>query len=195
MVEGRVFYKKMKTSIRKKVLEKRNNKKSEDLVRKSNQIKKRLFELEEFKSSKTVVFYVSINREVFTHDMIKEAIKTKRVVVPTINLKQKKLELSELKSFDHLAPSTFGILEPKKEFIKPIKLEDVDLIIVPGIAFDKKGNRVGYGKGYFDRLLEKTKAPIVALGYDFQIVPSIECSHHDVRVNKIVTESRTINCR
>lgn len=156
---------------------------------------RRLFEVEDFKRAKSVMFYVSKEGEVFTHGMIEHALKTKSVVVPLVDLKQKKLELSELRKFEHLEPSTLGILEPKKEYIKYVKIEDVDLFVVPGIAFDRAGNRVGYGKGYFDRLLAKTKASIFGLSYDFQIVPLIECSKHDVRVNKIVTESRVIDCR
>ena len=185
----------MKNSIRKEFLEKRNSKKSEDLVRKSNEIRTMLLELEEYKKAKTIMFYVSMGGEVTTHDMIEDALKTKSVVVPIVDLKNKKIKLSELRSFEHLVPSTFSILEPKKGCIKLVKIEDVDLFIVPGIAFDSKGNRVGYGKGYFDRLLEKTKTIIVGLSYDFQMVPPIKGSKHDVKVNKIVTESRIVNCR
>ena len=176
--------------IRKGLLKRREEEGIESLVEKSNKIKQKLFQLDELRNAGTVMFYMSTKNEVMTHDMIKESLKRKKVVVPVV--KGRKLELSELEDFTQLVPSTFGILEPR--IVNAVEPRDVDLFIVPGVAFDKTGNRIGYGKGYFDKLLVEARAPIVALSYEFQIISSIRAKHWDVKVNKIITESNIIEC-
>lgn len=181
-----------KNIIRKQVLTLRNK---EDVSSKSEDIKKRLFALPDFKSANTILFYVSKANEVETREMIKDALNSKRVVVPIIE-KRKRLTLSEIHSLDELEKSTFGVFEPKKEFVRPLRPENIDLIIVPGIAFDINGNRIGYGQGYYDRLLKRTRTiPFIGLACESQLVLKIPCDSQDVPVHKIITEKRVIECK
>jgi len=185
----------MKENIRKKTKEKRRKQSKEEQRKKTKEIKEKLFNLKEYREAKSVLFYVSYNGEVFTHDMIREAMKNKKVVVPISNTEDCSLSLSELKDWMDLHISSYGILEPKQDKIRQISADDVDLIIVPGVAFDECGNRMGHGKGYYDRLLEKTKnKTVIALAFEFQIVDKIPAKKHDVPVGMIITEERIIRC-
>jgi len=184
----------MKEKFRKEIKEKRRKHSKEEQRKKSKEIKEKLFGLKEYRDAKTVLFYVSYNGEVFTHDIIKEALKVKKVIVPISNKEDNTLSLSILESWDDLELGSYGILEPKKDRIKEISIDDIDLIIVPGVGFDLNGNRMGHGKGYYDKLLEKTKATSIGLAFEFQIIEKIPTEPHDISLDKIVTESRVINC-
>jgi len=183
----------MKEHIRKEIKEKRRKHSKEEQRKKSKEIKERLFGLPEYRDAKTVLFYVSYNGEVFTHDIIKDALKDKKVVVPISNLEDNTLSLSVLESWDDLELGSYGILEPKKECLREISIDDIDLIIVPGVAFDLNRNRMGHGKGYYDKLLEKTKATTVGLCFEFQLVDKIPTESHDIPVDIIITEERIID--
>ncbi|MBN1157117.1 5-formyltetrahydrofolate cyclo-ligase [Candidatus Woesearchaeota archaeon] len=182
----------MKSAIRKQLLERRNSISSEGILRKSKKIKRLLFRLPEYKKAKSVLFYVSKSKEVCTIEMIKEALKEKTVAVPKTDKKNKKLILSKIKSLGELKEGCFGILEPVK--INKIEMYEIDLIIVPGVAFDRECRRIGHGHGYYDRLLSKAKAPKIGLALESQIVDRIPAEPHDVEVNKVVTEERIIEC-
>ncbi len=182
----------MKEKLRKQIKEKRTEITKEENRKKSKKIKERLLGLKEYRDAKIVLFYVSYDGEVFTHDMIKEALDDKKVVVPISNKKNCSLSLSMLENWEDLEEGSYGILEPRKDCIKEISIDEIDLIIVPGVAFDLNGNRLGHGKGYYDRLLEKTKAISIGLAFEFQIVKDIPTDGNDVPVDIIVTEERII---
>jgi 5-formyltetrahydrofolate cyclo-ligase len=183
----------MKEKLRKEIKEKRRKQTKEEQRKKSKEIKEKLFNLKEYKNAKTVLFYVSYNSEVNTHDMIKEALNEKRVIVPISNIETQTLSLSILNSWDDLEPSSYGILEPKKECIKNISIDEIDLVIVPGVAFDLKRNRLGHGKGYYDRLLDNAKNIIsIGLAFEFQIVNNLPVNSNDIPVDMIITEKRII---
>ena len=186
----------MKEKIRSSILKKRKNMTFSEVLEKSERIKEKIFHMDEFKDSKTVLFYISYDNEVYTHDMIKESYKLKKlVVVPKIIKNYHKILCSTLTRWDDLFIGSYNILEPRNECFKEISLESIDLIIIPGIAFDCKGNRIGHGKGYYDRFLtKKITAHRLALAFEFQIVDRIPTESHDVKVGKIVTEKRIINC-
>jgi len=186
----------MKSNLRKTILEKRNLLSPEEITSKSLEIKQRLFNLKKFNEVTIISFYVSFRSEVETHEMIKEALEIdKRVVVPLVK-KEKELSLSELKNFDELEMGKFGILEPKAEYRREINVEEVELMIVPGVAFDEKGNRIGYGGGYYDNLLVRMKKiPFIGLAYELQIVQEIPKEESDIPVHKIITEDRIIRCK
>lgn len=169
----------------------------EDIIDKSNKIKVKLFNLAEFKAAKTIMFFISFKNEVKTEAMIKEALKLgKRVVVPITNLKENKLELSELKDYDReLIRGSYGILEPKKEYRRLVNFPEVNLVICPGLAFDKDGNRLGYGGGYYDRLLSQDLTiNRVAICFDFQIIEQVVVDEYDIKMNKILSNIREIIC-
>jgi 5-formyltetrahydrofolate cyclo-ligase len=184
-----------KNGIRKVLKKKRLNLSKEEVLTKSELIKNRLFQIDEFKITKNILFYVSYNGEVFTHNAIKEALIDKKVVVPISKKEDYSLILSKLDSFEDLQEGQYSILEPKKERTKEISTDKIDLAIVPGIAFDLNGNRIGYGKGYYDRLLKNIKAPIIGLAYEFQIIKKIPIDDYDKQVDIIITEKRVIKCK
>jgi len=160
-------------------------------------IKESLFKLPQFLSARTVMFYVSFRSEVETHDMIREALASgKTVVVPVTDMKNKRLALSRLEDFDNdLAPGIWGIPEPPQEKIRPIPYHDIDLVIAPGAAFSANGNRIGYGGGFYDRLLRDSGKKACALAFEMQILSDIPNNpEKDVPVDYILTENRVIIC-
>ena len=183
----------MKRCIKNKILAIRDALSREDILGKSLQIEKNLLALEEFVKAKTVMFYISKGSEVHTRRMIKEAIKRgKRIVVPVTKLDRRELVVSELLDLDELTLGAFDVPEPKDQ--KLVSAGEIDLIIVPGIAFDTSGNRLGYGLGFYERFLSSVRddAIIVALAYDSQVLDEIPNEHHDVPADAIITESRVI---
>lgn len=159
--------------------------------KKSWLIKEELFCLEEFKRAKVVMFYVSTDGEVDTALMIDETLKMgKKVVVPLILMKEKKLVASLiLDRTKELRPGPYGILQPIACVSRPISLKDIDLVVAPGIAFDKKGNRLGRGKGYYDKFLSEIPQgiPLIGLAFDFQLVDRLPRLAHDLPVDKVIT--------
>jgi len=186
----------MKEDLRKELLKKRKSLSNSDVLKKSSQIEKRLFKMNEYKKSQMIQYYISYDNEVCTHYMIKNSmLEGKNVVVPLSNKKNMTLILSQLDKWDDLEIGSYNILEPKKEYIKRASIDKIDLIIVPGVGFDKRGNRIGHGIGYFDKLLQDSNyASHIGLAFELQIVDSISTEKHDISLNKIITEKRIINC-
>jgi 5-formyltetrahydrofolate cyclo-ligase len=185
----------MKRDIRKEILKKRDEISPDIKSVKNALIKERLFTLSEFISAKTVFFYASFRSEVETLSMIKESLKMgKSVVLPKVDRKRHRLILYEIKDVSELSPGYMGIPEPSLSDDRLVDLDDIDLVIIPGAAFDYSGNRLGYGGGYYDILLSesKKKIPIIALAYEEQLVDSIPSETHDVKVDMIVTDKRVI---
>lgn len=176
---------------------KRENLSREEVLKKSQQIHKNLTELSKFRESDSISIYVAKKKsnEVETREIIKSLIKEgKNVLIPFVDGENLKLHL--LKDPDsELDQGAFGVLEPKPKQKTPFPLQKVDLIIVPGLAFDLEGHRLGYGKGYYDRLLKQapSRTTFVGLSYEFQISEKIPHNEEDVPIHKIVTEERTIH--
>jgi 5-formyltetrahydrofolate cyclo-ligase len=185
----------MKNTIRASIISQRKKMPLPDITQKSALIKERLFGLEEFQRSQTILFYVSYGSEVATHKMIQACLASgKKVVVPCTDAKNRKLSLSELRRWEDLGVGAYLIPEPRVECRCDVSLDAVDLIIIPGIAFDPAGHRIGHGMGYYDRLLsENVKAIKVALAFELQLVEKIPSEHHDVSVDIIITEKRIIH--
>jgi len=185
----------MKSKIREKFLEKRNLLSKEDIIKKSLEIKKKMFSLSEFNNANTILFYVSKDSEVYTYGMIRELLnkKNKKTVVPKV--KKENLVLSLLCNFNELEKGAFNVLEPKPECIRIINPTKIEVALIPGIAFDLRGHRVGYGKGYYDRLLKKTKALKIGLAFEEQIIDNLPNEYEDVAMDLIVTDKRIIKCK
>ena len=181
------------------ILKKRESLKLEEIQKKSSEIRSSLYSLPIFKAAKNIMFYLSFNNEVDTQVIIKELLikKEKTIIVPFVLKNNPILQLSELKNFNELEPKTFGILEPKKSYIREFNHEKLDIVLIPGMVFDIKGHRIGYGYGYYDRFLKKLKShkKKIGLAYDFQVFDKIPEEQHDVPVDIIVTETRIIKCR
>jgi 5-formyltetrahydrofolate cyclo-ligase len=186
-----------KADIRSRFLAKRKAMSDQEVKDKSLSIISRLVEMNEFRSAKMVHCFVSTPRrhEADTHGLIKDLLsKGVRVAIPVTDLKDKALIHSEIKSLDELEVRTFGILEPKDGYLRPVSLDEIDLVVVPGLAFDPTGNRIGYGAGFYDGFLKSLSVPKMALAYEWQVVPRIAPTPSDVPVDGIVTEERYYDC-
>jgi 5-formyltetrahydrofolate cyclo-ligase len=180
----------LKKALRQDVLEERLKLSPEERRAKSREIEKRLFSLPEFRMARIILFYASFRSEVETHAMVRQALADgKRVVLPKV--KGRDLALFEIKDFDRdVKPGRWDIPEPAGG--KHMEREKIDFIVVPGAAFDHAGNRLGYGAGFYDKLLKGYQGAVVALAFELQIVPTVPAGPHDVPVQKIVTEKRVI---
>ena len=177
-----------KKAVRKQMRKKRAALSAEEIQHKSNLICKTLSQLPEFQAAKSIAFYVSTKEEVQTHALIKSLLnsKEKRVAVPIYS----STVFSEINDWNELSQGSFGILEPKN-----VSVIDVDLVVVPGIAFDRNGNRLGHGHGFYDRILAHFSKKAIALAYEDQILENVPIVNHDMKVDKIITEKRTIDCQ
>jgi 5-formyltetrahydrofolate cyclo-ligase len=185
----------MKKAIRDEVLEKRDRIPHAIKAEKDLLIRNSLYTLPEFLDAKKILLYASFRSEVETHSIIKQSLKSgKNLILPKVYKEGHRLLLYELKDLRELNAGFMGIPEPFVPDERIAAIDDVDLIIVPGAAFDYSGNRLGYGAGYYDFLLaeKKRKMPVIALAYEEQIVDSIPPEEHDVKVDMIVTDKRVI---
>jgi 5-formyltetrahydrofolate cyclo-ligase len=180
----------LKESLRKQATKARDGLTREERQTKSREIERRLFRLPEFIASSTIMFFASFRSEVDTAPMIRRALaEGKRVVLPKV--KGEDLALFEIKEFDKdVSAGAWGIPEPHEK--DPITPDAVNLIIVPGLAFDERGNRLGYGAGFYDRILRSYKGATAALAFEVQMAPRVPVSVHDFPIKKIVTEKRVI---
>jgi 5-formyltetrahydrofolate cyclo-ligase len=180
----------LKHQIRIQTLAARDSLTPEERRKKSSEIEVRLFGLPEFRDARTVMFFASFRSEVETIPMIRRALAHgKRIILPKV--KGKVLGLYEIADFDKdVSPGAWGIPEPDESSAVP--LDEIGLIIVPGAAFDSQGNRLGYGAGFYDKLLLAFRGMTVALAFEEQVVPYVPADPYDVPVKKIVTEKRII---
>ncbi|MFC1490146.1 5-formyltetrahydrofolate cyclo-ligase [Candidatus Latescibacterota bacterium] len=150
--------------------------------------------LEEWQYAKTVHIYVSgINNEVETLGLIYMMFDSgKIVVVPKCNIELRKTVNIRISSFDELSLSEYGIMEPEYKSENEIQPENIDIVLVPLLAFDRNGGRVGFGGGYYDELLSKCNCVKVGLAYSFQEIDEVPVEPHDVPLDIIVTEKETI---
>jgi 5-formyltetrahydrofolate cyclo-ligase len=159
----------------------------------SRQICDTFVALPEYAAARTVMYYVDVRSEVRTRHALPTALTHgKRIVVPyCVN---NELELFLLQDMAELAVGKYKILEPKLELralpARRIKPQKLDLIMVPGVAFDRTGARMGHGFGYYDKLLEHARpdAPLVALAFECQLFSEIPTQPHDIYMDKIITE-------
>lgn len=159
----------------------------------SRQICEKFVALPEYQAARTVLFYLDVRAEVRTRHYLPTALEhAKRIVVPYCV--DGELELFHLESMEELAVGMYKILEPRIELrtveSKRVAVEDLDLVMVPGVAFDRRGGRMGHGKGYYDKLLEHARpdTPLVALAFECQVFPEVPMQSHDVFMDKIITE-------
>jgi len=157
----------------------------------------RLSVLGEFSAAARLLIYVSTGNEVDTHGLIRQLLAMGREVsVPRFEPATQSYVASEVRDFDaDLATGEFGILEPRTEAIRPAAFDQIGAVLVPGLAFDETGNRLGRGLGHFDRLLRQTGGVKIALAFDFQVLDEVPAEPHDARVDFIVTETRVVNPR
>ncbi len=187
----------MKTFLRELARKNRVAQKNKDAL--SIDICRKFTSLPAYEAAKTVMWYVDAGSEVRTRHTLPEALTHgKRVVVPWCVVETNCLELFLLEDISELVEGAYKILEPKVELRglpqKKVLPDELDLVMVPGTAFDSHGGRMGQGKGYYDRLLAQARkdAPLVAIAFDCQLFEAIPVAAHDVFMDLVLTESRII---
>src|SRR5208283_1457573 len=196
-----------KGGLRREVLCRRDSISRELRRQKNEKIKELLLELDEFRNAHTVLFYASFRSEVDTFAAMSYSLsRQKSIAVPKVDRATRSLKLYEIMSLNEFSPGYFGIPEPPSSDRMERKVHNVDLIIVPGVAFDLRCNRLGYGQGFYDKLLSGVRhrsinceaqvfwSPLIALSYEAQIVTSIPAEAHDIRMDKIITEKGIKDC-
>lgn len=171
------------------MLRRLRNQQEDQRRRKSAIVRRKLFRLAAFRRATTVLCYVALPYEVQTWDLIEEMLSNgKRVIVPVAQRRTKSLRLSELKDPAELSRrGAFGVREPS--VVRPVRTRELDLVLVPGVAFDRRGHRLGHGYGYFDRLLARMPktTPTVGLAYRFQLLDRLPIASHDRAVQTVLT--------
>ena len=188
-----------KKTLRKEILTKRKN---IDVVEKEEMDKKilnKFYKSKYYRESKNIFIYISYDSEINTKEIInKSLIDKKKIYVPRTEFKTRLMDAVEITSLENLIESEYGILEPSiyEPYIEP---NELDLIVVPGVGFDRNGGRMGYGAGFYDRYFKKIskdkmqKIVKLALAYDFQILEDVPMNEQDVPVNYIITEKEFIH--
>lgn len=180
-----------KNAIRKRILSRRDALSPLDVVSLSRDVAGHFLSSIPYAAASTLVLYSSIRSEVATFEIFVAAAEAgKRVLYPrTVGTT---LEFVAIENLEALAAGRFGVCEPRSG--EPIPLAEIDLLVLPGVAFDEQGIRLGYGLGCYDRSLAAVKRPtLVGLAYDFQVLPSLPRETHDVPVDFVVTETRILS--
>ena len=187
-----------KATIRKEILEKREAQDPASVIARSRRITRTLLNHKSFQRADKILVYLSSEGEVNTDVLLGRSFELgKQVCVPVVDRESKELRISELPGPDiHFRLGAFGIREPEEADLNFISLGQIDLVVIPGLAFDRRGGRIGYGKGYYDRLLSRLSLDVarIALAFEFQILDSVPQDENDIRVNAIITEKSTMNC-
>ena len=180
-----------KKIVRKEISIIRNSLGKKEKEKLDNQIINNLMNTEDFKKAKSIFIYVSFGSEIDTKKIINYSLeKNKKVYVPKTDKIKKTMEAIEINNLNDLITDKWGILEPKEANYKNIG-NQFDLIIVPGLAFDLEGNRIGYGGGYYDKYISNLKYNCIkiALTYQFQVIKGIKSEKYDIKIQKIITEN------
>jgi len=185
-----------KSEIRKTTRAKRDALSKKERSKKSAAIMKQLFDFANFLESRIVLFYMSNNSEVDTEPMVRKALEIEKIVaLPLIDLEKQEIVPFKVDNLERdVRPRYRGIREPIPQRCKQIPVQHINLAIIPGIAFDVRGGRIGYGTGFYDRFIPQLDITTrkVALSFECQIVLQIPMEPHDRYTDIIITEKRII---
>ncbi len=154
----------------------------------SKKIWNRLIQTDVFQKGKSIALYYAMDDEVQTSGLIEEWYKKKKIVLPVVTGED--INFYAYAGKENMTKGALGISEPISSAL--ISPENIDLFIVPGVAFDREGNRLGRGKGYYDRFLSVIDKPTIGLCYDFQLLDQIPAEPHDKKMTMIITETTLI---
>jgi len=181
-----------KEKIRKILLKKVFSLTGKEILIRSNRIKDNLCSLPIYKNSKIIMSYYPMKGEVDILGMMEEALsQNKRICLPVIDLEKNDLYPFEVKNLNDCILGPFDIRQPDTEKSKKVDIKDIDIILTPAIAFDYNKNRLGRGKGFYDRFLKKINKNTIKIGlaFDFQILESLPIhTKIDQKVSILVTE-------
>lgn len=175
-----------KEEIRKSIRQKKKLLSSEDKLQASELVFKQLFQLEQWKKANRVLSYHSLPDELQTIEYLDKML-SKELFLPKVDGDTLKIVAYDK---SRLITGAYNILEPDDNNYFPV--EDIELIIIPGVAFDKQKNRLGRGKGYYDKLLSNTEAFKIGICYDFQLVDEISTDAHDIKMDIVIAPNCVI---
>jgi 5-formyltetrahydrofolate cyclo-ligase len=185
-----------KEQIRKDVAKVLNGFTEKQRVEKTRAIERKLFEFANFLEARIILLYVEGENEVRTKHILKRSFDFNKIVVlPAFDPERRKATILKVDHPDKdLQPGPRGVAEPNPARCKPVPIQKVDIAIIPGLAFDEKGARIGSGKGYYDRFIPELPATTrkVALAFEEQIIPQVPTESHDRHVDIIITDKRII---
>jgi 5-formyltetrahydrofolate cyclo-ligase len=166
---------------------------SEERKIKTQEISERFFSLKEYCNAKNILIYYPFRSEIDTTVIVRKALaEGKRVILPRVSGKE--LQLFYVKNIEKdLEPGAYGIMEPDRGSCAPARYTDPDLAVVPGVGFDRQKNRLGYGGGFYDRLLPKLSKNVkkIALCFQLQITDLLPSSAYDIKVDKVISENES----
>ncbi len=181
-----------KRSIRSKFLAERKAHPVRACVDLSDEIQRRFLQSHLFRDARCLALYSAVQNEVNTDEVARQTLAAgKTLVFPRVN--GDNLEFVSIDKLEALVPGAFGVLEP--ESCNLVSIDALDLVIVPGVAFDRRGHRLGYGRGYYDRALAVSRSDCLRIGfaYNFQLVDELPFAEHDESLSVLVTESHMLN--
>jgi 5-formyltetrahydrofolate cyclo-ligase len=186
-----------KEKLRRRILRLRDQQTTEQIEKKSLKIAGTVQALPCYQKAKAIACYVNKGSEVQTRPIIKKALVSgKKVLVPIVEKNSRDLIFSEINSLNELIPGTYGIPEPNPDLTRTKSLNITHLLLVPGIAWDQDGYRLGWGRGYFDTTLKRLPdgSTSIGLSFELQLVDRIPREQFDLPVDILVTENRVVHC-
>ena len=182
-----------KKFLRQKIISLRKNLSAEERKNFSHEIVKKFLATEIYKTSSVIMAYMPMSEEVQLQEIFTDAFKNKKICAIPFIVERGIIQPVIFENFNSLEVGELNILTVKKNLRKFIDAEKFDCVIVPGVAFDVHGKRLGMGGGYYDRFLKRAEnAKKISLAFDFQIVENIPTELHDIPVDLILTEKREI---
>lgn len=186
----------MKKKFRTKIIK---NRKCKDMLFINNNsyiISEKVLSLECVKNAKNIMLYLDFNNEVKTNNLIVQLLKLNKIVSSPITIKnERKIIPYQITNLDEgIVVGAYGIREPNPKYSLEINPYDIDIVIVPAVAYDKNCYRLGYGGGFYDRFLSKLRYDTITIGiaFDFQIFENIPKEKHDAQLNYVITETKIL---
>jgi 5-formyltetrahydrofolate cyclo-ligase len=177
-----------KMLIRKQIKEQLDQLEIDQYIEQSKKIAAYLCNSIYWKQSQVIAITIPRDTEVDTYEIIKKGWEQKKkIAVPRADFHTRKMTFYELTSFEQLKEGSFRLKEPDPDLCPVLPNYEMDLVIVPGLAFDKNGYRLGYGGGFYDRFLPTIKATTIALAFYCQLIPEVPSDKHDRKVNHIIS--------
>jgi len=188
--------KQTKSKIRKDMITALESLSEDEIALKTRSIENRLFDFANFVEANITMLYISCPGEVSSGNIISYCLDYRKIIVlPSFDPQKFRIRLYKIDNIEKdLKPGPRGMLEPDTARCKPVPVECLDIAIIPGIAFDEKGGRIGSGEGYYDRFIPKLPITTrkVSIAFEDQIIPQIPMESHDKHVDIIITNERTI---
>ena len=196
--DNNMSFQEQKKELRRIISGRRDALTEDELAALSIRVGDNLFACPEFERAQTIMFFAAFRSEVHTVPMMERALAAgKRVLTPVSLVETHELLPCEVRDVAaDLAPGAYDIPEPPPDRRRAVPAEEIDFLCLPGLGFDRSGNRLGYGGGYYDRFLERLREDTVlaALAFSFQMVDSVPAAPHDKPVQLVITDKEIIRC-